>query len=479
AAWGRAKASSPAITPPLPAGDCGQPPRFVFAEPSAPLEESYVTGATVKYKCRPGYMLARDKSPVITCLPSSLWSENPDFCIGKSCSPPDIMNGNFHYTTNLQFGVTITYSCNMGYRLVGKPSSQCVLKDNEVSWDSVPICESIPCLPPPVIENGQLISGDREFTFGIAATYSCNKGFDLIGEATIHCTTNDNFNGIWSGPAPQCKVVRCKNPEVKNGRKLSGFGPEHKYKDTVAFECNPGHLLNGSSVVTCEADNTWKPPVPTCDPIYCGPAPHFPFAELTTAVGNRSPAGTKLMYQCKPGYTAASGKSSVVACLSNATWSADPDFCIRQQCAPPAIKNGDVTADNFLFETVVTFTCHPGYELKGSSSAKCVVSGNGVDWDKASPSCERQLSHILCEEPPTIDNGIHNGTKGTDFVYGSTVAYKCNDGFTLVGPAFLQCIADDQHWGVWSKPAPECRGAYLCVFLAASSLSSKYLFFPS
>lgn len=61
-------------------------------------------------------------------------------------------------------------------------------------------------------------------------------------------------------------MVRCKNPEVKNGRKLSGFGTEYKYKDTVAFECNPGHLLNGSSVVTCEADNTWKPPVPTCDP---------------------------------------------------------------------------------------------------------------------------------------------------------------------------------------------------------------------
>ncbi|KAF1627991.1 Complement receptor type 1, partial [Eudyptes filholi] len=479
AAWGRAKASSPAITPPLPAGDCGQPPRFVFAEPSAPLEQSYVTGATVKYKCRPGYTLARDKSPVITCLPSSLWSENPDFCIGKLCSPPDIMNGNFNYTTNLQFGVTITYSCNMGYRLVGKPSSQCILKDNEVSWDSVPICESIPCLPPPVIENGQLISGDREFTFGIAATYSCNKGFDLIGEATIHCTTNDNFNGIWSGPAPECKVVRCKNPEVKNGRKLSGFGTEYKYKDTVAFECNPGHLLNGSSVVTCEADNTWKPPVPTCDPIYCGPAPHFPFAELTTAVSNTSLAGTKLMYQCKPGYTAASGKSSVVTCLNNATWSADPDFCIRQQCAPPTIKNGDVIADNFLFETVVTFTCHPGYELKGSSSAKCVVSGNGVDWNKASPYCERQPSLILCEEPPTVDNGIHNGTKGTDFVYGSTVAYKCNDGFTLVGPSVLQCIAGDQHQGVWSKPTPECRGAYLCVFLAASSLSSKYLFFPS
>lgn len=61
-------------------------------------------------------------------------------------------------------------------------------------------------------------------------------------------------------------VVRCENPKVKNGKKLSGFGTEHTYKNTVIFECDPGHVLNGSGVVTCEADNTWKPRLPTCDP---------------------------------------------------------------------------------------------------------------------------------------------------------------------------------------------------------------------
>ncbi|NXH74592.1 CR1 protein, partial [Hydrobates tethys] len=439
-------------------GDCPQPPRFAFAEPPAPPEESYAVGTTLQYRCRPGYTRAPGKSAKVTCQPGSHWLADPDFCIGKSCGQPDIPNGNFDYTTNLLFGATITYTCNVGYRLIGKPSAQCILKDNEVYWDNIPHCASIPCLSPPLIKNGQLITGDRDFTFGMAVTYRCDKGFALIGNDTIYCNMDDNLEGIWSGPAPECKVVRCENPEVKNGRRLSGFGTEHTYKNTVTFECNPGHLLNGSNVVTCEADNTWKPPLPTCDPIYCGPAPRFPFAELTRAVGDSSPAGTELRYWCKPGYTAASGKSSVVTCLSDATWSADPDFCIRQQCTPPTIANGDVIADNFLFETVVTFTCHSGYELKKSSSAKCVVSGNGVDWDTASPYCEKQLPDVLCEKPPTIDNGMHNATKGTVFVHGSTVAYKCNDGFTLVGAAFLQCIAGDQYRGFWSKPTPECRG---------------------
>lgn len=35
-------------------------------------------------------------------------------------------------------------------------------------------------------------------------------------------------------------------------------------------------------------------------------------------------------------------------------------FPLGQQCTPPTIENGDVTADSFLFESVVTFTCHPG-----------------------------------------------------------------------------------------------------------------------
>ncbi|NXX17184.1 C4BPA protein, partial [Podargus strigoides] len=458
-------------------GECSQPPRFAFAEPAAPPAPSYAARSQVRYRCRPGYTPASGKSPLVTCNPDSSWSADPDFCIGKSCGPPDIPNGNFHLTTDLLFGATITYTCNDGYRLVGDSSGECVLTDSEVSWTKIPHCAIIPCSPPPEIENGQLINGDRDFTFGIAVAYRCNKDFALIGDSTIYCTMNNNQEGIWSGPAPECKVVRCDNPAVKNGRRLSGFGTGHTYKNTVTFECDPGHFLNGSNVVTCEADSTWEPPLPTCDPILCGPAPRFPFADAGRAGGDSSLAGTELRYRCKPGYTAASGKSSVVTCLSNGTWSADPDFCIRQQCPPLTIKNGDVIADNFLFETVVTFTCHPGYELKESSSAKCVVSGDGVDWDTASPHCDRQLPDGLCEEPPTIDNGMHNGTKGTGFVQGSVVVYKCNDGFTLAGEAFIQCVAaaGHQYEGVWSKPTPECRGNYLlCLPCCLLCLQNTY-----
>uniref|UniRef100_A0A8B9PPJ3 Sushi domain-containing protein n=1 Tax=Apteryx owenii TaxID=8824 RepID=A0A8B9PPJ3_APTOW len=454
AAWGRADAS----LPPWPPGDCGSPPRFPFAEPPLPLNDSYPPGTQLRYRCRPGYTAASGKSPYVTCLPDTTWSAESDFCIGKLCGPPNIPNGKFDYTTDLRFGAVINFTCNEGYRLIGDSSAQCILKDNDVTWSPIPLCEIIPCLPPPGIANGQLNAENGDFTFGSAVTYRCHHGFSLIGESTIYCTSEDKLNGIWSGPAPECKVVKCQNPEVKNGEKLSGFGTEYTYRETVTFQCYPGHVLIGSDIVTCEADSTWKPPLPVCDPRYCGAPPRFTFAELIGTASSQSLAGTELTYGCKPGYTAASGKSSVVTCLINTTWSADSEFCIRKQCSVPQIENGKVIADNFQFETTVKFICDAEYKLKGSSSATCVISGNGVGWDTAFPSCERQPPAVFCGLPPAIDNGKHNGTTESNFAYGSVVVYKCNDGFTLTGEASIHCTVEDQSRGVWSKPTPECKG---------------------
>ncbi|XP_025751661.1 membrane cofactor protein [Manacus vitellinus] len=245
-------------------GTCPQAPIFVFAELTTTPQESYPVGTQLRYRCRPGYVRNGDQAPVVTCLPNSTWSEQPDFCIGKSCGQPDISNGNFHTSTNLLLGATITFTCNIGYRLVGPPTAQCVFKNGEAYWDNIPICEIIACPPPPEIKNGQLLGGE-EFTFGTSVSYSCNTGLSLIGDVTIYCTMGPNYQGTWNAPAPECKMVSCEDPDVKNGKRLSGFGLEHTYKDTVSFECNPGYKMNGSSVVTCEANSSWTPPLPTCE----------------------------------------------------------------------------------------------------------------------------------------------------------------------------------------------------------------------
>lgn len=98
-------------------------------------------------------------------------------------------------------------------------------------------------------------------------------------------------------------------------------------------------------------------------------------------------------------------------------------------------------------------------------------------------------SDVLCEQPPSIGNGVHNGTGGTTFPLGSVVVYSCNDGFNLVGDRAIQCLAKTQDRGVWSTPTPECRGDHLlgpsCCLLSVFKTKQKtppyfyFLFEPS
>ena len=50
--------------------------------------------------------------------------------------------------------------------------------------------------------NGQ-VSHTAGTTFGQTATYSCNTGYNLMGNSTRTCQAN----GVWSGSEPTCRYV--------------------------------------------------------------------------------------------------------------------------------------------------------------------------------------------------------------------------------------------------------------------------------
>ena len=55
------------------------------------------------------------------------------------------------------------------------------------------------CAPPPDPANGRVsITGT---IYGQTATYSCNTGYDLVGNSTRVCQAT----GVWSGSAPTCQ----------------------------------------------------------------------------------------------------------------------------------------------------------------------------------------------------------------------------------------------------------------------------------
>ncbi|XP_053882870.1 complement component receptor 1-like protein [Malaclemys terrapin pileata] len=133
---------------------------------------------------------------------------------------------------------------------------------------------AISCRPPPDITHGSnnALIGD-DFSFGLKVTYKCDQGFSLIGEASIHCTTKDNVNGEWSGPAPECKVG-CLKPEVPNGNLLNALDEKMWYSvnETIPFKCSPGYQLSSHShlpetdrfSITCLQDGSWTA-LPKCN----------------------------------------------------------------------------------------------------------------------------------------------------------------------------------------------------------------------
>ena len=47
-------------------------------------------------------------------------------------------------------------------------------------------------------------------TFGQTATYSCNTGYNLVGDSTRTCQAT----GVWSGTAPTCQGMLLKGDQT-------------------------------------------------------------------------------------------------------------------------------------------------------------------------------------------------------------------------------------------------------------------------
>ncbi|XP_047376747.1 complement receptor type 2-like [Sciurus carolinensis] len=441
-------------------GQCKFLPRYPFAKPNVESDQSeFAVGTSWEYRCLPGYT---KKSFFITCLETSKWSDAQQFCKRKSCmNPRELLHGSVFIPKGIELGSTITYSCNEGYRLIGDSSATCIILDNTVIWDkNMPFCESIPCESPPAISNGDFYSSSGDtFYYGIVVTYHCNVGphgeklFDLVGEKSIYCTSQDNQVGVWSSPPPQCiPQVKCPFPEIENGIMESGFKPSFFLNDTVVFKCKPGFTMKGSNIVWCQSNSKWNPPLPACFR-GCLPPPHIHHGNYNKRDKELFTIGQEVSYSCEPGYTLLG--TNLVQCTSLGTWSHAAPKCEVKSCAaiPNQLPNGRVVPPpNLQLGAEVSFVCDPGFRLNGKSSSQCVPEGMTVIWSNKFPVCER----ISCGPPPPISNGW-TSDYSQPIPLATVITYSCRTNYRLIGERRIFCISKDQVNGVWNKAAPVCE----------------------
>ncbi|CAM4608701.1 unnamed protein product [Lepidochelys kempii] len=379
--------------------DCGVPPRFTSAE----LKEEYRTqskfavGSKVEYNCRPGYTKIQRKL-YLWCMLYSQWSYTRELCKARSCPHPgEPENGRLVILTDLMFGATVNFICEEGYRLIGDAERKCVLRGSQVTWDKeVPYCQVIPCQPPPEIDHGTHTGMTmEEFNYGTSVTYQCDSiergqvPFSLIGEPSIHCTSTDNVNGDWSGPAPECKVIRCEQPKVDHGKQVTGYSPVYTYRASVLFECEHRYTLKGSDILQCNENSRWDPQLPVCERSSCDDPPYIRNTFRDHSNRNLFPAGTVVKYNCVGGYELIPGISSAnVTCQKDFTWSEQQEFCQKIRCPDPNITNGTArpTQAIYEYEDTISIVCNPGNALKDNyGSIKCEQNGA---WHPALPICE-------------------------------------------------------------------------------------------
>ena len=135
-------------------------------------------------------------------------------------------------------------------------------------------------LPNPI--NGR-VNHTAGTTLGQTATYSCNAGYNLVGNSTRTCQAT----GVWSGSAPTCPsklfilsiinhqvrlcihdvflhfiVVDCGPlPDPANGHVST---TRTIFGQTATYSCNTGYRLVGNSIRVCQATGSWSGSAPTC-----------------------------------------------------------------------------------------------------------------------------------------------------------------------------------------------------------------------
>ncbi|XP_078667358.1 uncharacterized protein LOC144909170 [Branchiostoma floridae x Branchiostoma belcheri] len=386
---------------------------------------SYQT--VVNFTCNPGYVLNGTSNT--TCQADGTWSNLVPTCRVRQCPTLTAPANGALSTTATSYQIVVNFTCNTGYVLNGTTNTTC---QADGTWSNlVPTCRVRQCPTLTAPANGALST--TATSYQTVVNFTCNPGYVLNG--TTNTTCQDD--GTWSNLVPTCRVRQCPTLTAPANGALSTTTTS--YQTVVNFTCNPGYLLNGTTNTTCQADGTWSNLVPTCRVRQC---------PSLTAPANGALSSTATSYQtvvnftCNPGYVV--NGTTNTTCQADGTWSNLVPTCRVRQCPTlTAPANGALSTTATSYQTVVNFTCNPGYVLNGTTNTTCQADGT---WRNLVPTCR-------VRQCPTLTAPANGALSTTATSYQTVVNFTCNLGYVLNRTTNTTCQAD----GTWSNPIPTCR----------------------
>lgn len=150
-----------------------------------------VFGSECSFKCKQGYILHGSSSRL--CDVIGQWTGSQPVCELVTCPvlshPPQ---GRVACTADSDYDSLCKYQCTVGYNLIGAESRKC-LQDG--SWSgNTPYCEMVKCGHLAKPQNGRIRCSDKNW-FNSTCTYECNLGYRIKGEDTRNCLESGYWTG--------------------------------------------------------------------------------------------------------------------------------------------------------------------------------------------------------------------------------------------------------------------------------------------
>ncbi|XP_022257368.1 protein lev-9-like, partial [Limulus polyphemus] len=215
----------------------------------------------------------------------------------------------------------------------------------------------------------------------------------------------------------------------------------------VTYKCYSGYWMSGSRQRVCQGDGSWSGKTPACKkkPL-CGSPPIVNHARYSASLDKQEfEVDTIVNYTCFPGYQVVGlPRAKCMFYNTSAQWFGPDLHCTPRNCGDPGyVRNGDRSGNIFTFSRSVVYFCYRGFELEGPSTRYCNASGL---WSGVLPSCKP----VQCPVPAAPPNGK---AIFTTLAYNSVVKYECHHGYRLSGSVTRQCKYDKE----WEGEEPSCE----------------------
>lgn len=422
----------------------------------------------VVYQCDPGYYLFGSKERI--CQGDEEWSGAPAECLSEpSCRNPNKVNHARNPNDgNYRLNDKITYTCYPGYQSKGNPEAICKLvESNQTAW--VWTGSPFKCIPKSCGDPGQIEHAKRHgesFTVASSVLYTCEDGFEMIGQARRYCQSDNQ----WSGQPPQCEPITCNPTDHLENGKINYVYPL-VFNSTVEYACDYGFRLVGPQKRRCGPERTLVGDVPVCEEIDCGDIGSLYNGYIK---GYSSRMGDKKEFTCMEGMKFV-GDSQHSICLESGKWSHPVPNCLAQ-CIVPKVDHATgiyVIPPKFATQNLTNVTlksistgsqvshgsfleifCEKEYELDEQMDENGLIQApmcNNETWSYM-PRCKPARCKSI---PPSPKNGR---VRVASFNHGSKGYIHCLDGYKLRGNTTTQCSK-----GNWTSIDSFCAEIY-CGF---------------